>query len=189
MPRKEKSRGIVDDDDVFDTASNAMVRKQVVDHLPRVLNAGVDFDDDEGKAKGDDDGAEEVLALKGPDSASSSALTVRTAVDETWAKAAAVQERAVAAAARAAADAAKVEAEAAKQHALEELERRLKAEAEAALMRAWDAATAEKDRAVKVALEAQPTELREELRKAREESERLLKEARDEARAAASNPG
>ena len=44
MPRKEKSRGIVDDDDVFDTASNAMVRKQVVDHLPRVLNAGVDFD-------------------------------------------------------------------------------------------------------------------------------------------------
>ena len=41
MPRKEKSRGIVDDDDVFDTASNAMVRKQVVDHLPRVLNAGV----------------------------------------------------------------------------------------------------------------------------------------------------
>ena len=48
---------------------------------------------------------------------------------------------------------------------------------------------AEKDRAVKVALEAQPTELREELRKAREESERLLKEARDEARAAASNPG
>ena len=189
MPRKEKSRGIVDDDDVFDTASNAMVRKQVVDHLPRVLNAGVDFDDDEGKAKGDGDGAEEVLALKGPDSASSSALTVRTAVDETWAKAAAVQERAVAAAARAAADAAKVEAEAAKQHALEELERRLKAEAEAALMRAWDAATAEKDRAVKVALEAQPTELREELRKAREESERLLKEARDEARAAASNRG
>ena len=189
MPRKEKSRGIVDDDDVFDTASNAMVRKQVVDHLPRVLNAGVDFDDDEGKAKGDGDGAEEVLALKGPDSASSSALTVRTAVDETWAKAAAVQERAVAAAARAAADAAKVEAEAAKQHALEELERRLKAEAEAALMRAWDAATAEKDRAVKVALEAQPTELREELRKAREESERLLKEARDEARVAASNRG
>ena len=51
MPRKEKSRGIVDDDDVFDTASNAMVRKQVVDHLPRVLNAGVDFGDDEGKAR------------------------------------------------------------------------------------------------------------------------------------------
>ena len=63
MPRKEKSRGIVDDDDVFDTASNAMVRKQVVDHLPRVLNAGVDFDDDEGKAKGDDDGAEAMAAM------------------------------------------------------------------------------------------------------------------------------
>ena len=188
MPRKEKSRGIVDDDDVFDTASNAMVRKQVVDHLPRVLNAGVDFDDDEGKAKGDGDGAEEVLALKGPDSASSSALTVRTAVDETWAKAAAVQERAVAAR-RALRPTRRRSRRRRKQHALEELERRLKAEAEAALMRAWDAATAEKDRAVKVALEAQPTELREELRKAREESERLLKEARDEARAAASNRG
>ena len=99
MPRKEKSRGIVDDDDVFDTASNAMVRKQVVDHLPRVLNAGVDFDD-EGKAK-ETATAPRRCWLKGPDSASSSALTMRTAVDETWAKAAAVQERAVAAAARA----------------------------------------------------------------------------------------
>ena len=59
-------------------------------------------------------------------------------------------------------------AEAAKQH-VEELERRLKAEAEAALMRAWDAATAEKDRAVKVARGA-ADQLREELRKAREES-------------------
>ena len=191
MPRKEKSRGIVDDDDVFDTASNAMVRKQVATTC-RAPQRRRRLRRRRRQGEGDGDGAEEVLALKGPDSASSSALTVRTAVDETWAKAAAVQEQAVAAAA---AGAARPTRRRSRRRRRAACPRGARAAAEGrgrggAHARVGRGDRREGPRGQGVALEAQPTELREELRKARARSrERLLKEARDEARAAASNRG
>ena len=155
-----------EDDDVFDVAQSSMFQRSVELPLTARKHAVKTTVWDEADVpsptadgpKGSSSNHQLAMTLVAEDTAEH-ALTVRDAVQSTWAKANTIQEQAVAAAVRTAATEARKEAEAAKQAALRKLEEELRFEAEKANRRLWELANRERDEAVKAALADQEHEV------------------------------
>ncbi len=154
------------DDDIFDVAHNSMLRQAAEMPLSRrQLRGGLDWES-----------APTPLALTGPDQKQppdhqqqrtctshdaelNHAAQVSQAVQQTWARANTLQEKAIDSAVRQAVDKERAEFDALKLSALKDQEQIMRIDAEKAVRRAWENAHVERKQAVAAAVKAHEEEI------------------------------